>query len=1400
MLATASGDARWQGYLVEDGQTIRKHSQYDEQTANNFFTKNAIQKEIVTPNLPKDSGQIVIKGAQTKLDLAGDFNVTTPGGLGARMDISADRLNIVKHLSASPTNGMLEILASNLSSLGIGSLLLGGERTSNSKTGATDLDITAKEVIVDRGVTLQGADLIAAATEKVSVLGGAKLLASGSINTGDKTLNVTSGNGALIRASSDQQVTLTRQNATGETGDLLVEAGAVLSANKSMLLDSSHSSSIAGDIAMKGGSLNLSANQVNLGEVGNLLSADALNLSNEDLANLTVDEFILTSRSGINFYGNLGLKDDMGLFKPVSFDNLVINAAGFSGFGSVDQFAGLKANNLLLKNTFGGISTTPGIGLGKLNIVADSVNQGNGKFNISGFKTVDINAAQDFKAVGNGSLDIEGSLHLTSGYLTSAGGKKLDINVEGKAVLDSANKAVPSPTISEFGGSIGLTADDIAFNSKAILPSGLLSLHSNIGNIDVGSSAEVNLAGQKVSFADTDDYTPGGTFSAEADLGKITLALGSKVDVNSGGVTETSGKLNFKARKQSVVLWGEMKAKGGSAVLDVAHFSPKDGFDNLMASFMAAGVSDSLFVRSRQASIEQAEGQSIHAKNIKLVSDQRDVHVKGSLDASSVAGDGSIKLFAGDKVIVDDGAVLNAQGTGNTAKGGKVLLSATDADKDTNSGIAVNSGSLIDVTGGIKGQGGEVVLRALRTRNNNNVAINPIAGTVLGINGLYAEGVKTYYNDDLGNDNQLNLADIVKIKADTDAFMTKSTLQSVSSRLGKGIRLRPGIEIDYDGDLSLKDKWDFMGWQYLDPSGKTSLPGSLSINTSGNFTLQNSMTDGFKTETDTITKVVPVLDEFGSPTYDEFFNPITKNIVTKVNRDFLQLQDSWSYQMTAGADLTGADANSTGQEQNDITITAKTNISQFDPDNQELDLLSTVVRTGTGDIELTASGNVVFDSGKVLNPAGLTVLDPSTNQPFTYTTSVYTAGKAQAGSLYGVDPNSPELPLGFVDYPKKGGSLVINAGYDIKGSIYQKPTINEWLVVHGGIQDDGIIKAPTSWGVDFAKFNQNVGVFGGGNAQVSAGNAIDDLTVMMPTNGKQISPSKLQVDGGGQLQVSAGGNINGGIYLLGRGKGLLTSRGAISGTRNNSLDPTPGTDVSTITSMADITKGPQLLMGDTQLELRANQGISISGVSDPIMVDDTDANFFSYGLESEFSAKSLAGDIQLNADSGVLINGISAIFNATNKPNFSRVYPGTLYSTAFNGSILKPKKQLLEENTPFTLAPSPASNIILLAKNDIGLRDPGELESFQITMSDYDPSLLPSALNPVSDLSQIDLIGSDKTKLAKQPVHRGDPTQVRVIAQNGNIENVNFQLAKNALISSGHDIKIQKLLFSIPIC
>ncbi len=1456
------------GFLIESSADVQTHSQYNIQTANTFFTQQAAANKTSVPLLPEDSGQISIN-ATTQLLLDGQFKVGAPNGRGAKMDISAQNIDIVNQLSNSATG--LQILAQDLNNLQVDSLLLGGSRSFDNVTGNTQLTVSADNVIFDKGVQVKALDLLAVGNNSVGVKTGVSITSSGHVNTGDSVFNIT-GDSAFLRVSADKQVQVNRSylpgSTPGLTGDLLIDKGATLSATQSMFLDASKSTVLNGAIKMSGGSVNMTASNINLGEVAGI-KGNSLNLSNQNLSGLVGNDLTLTSLGSINFYGNVGQLTSSKTNTPLQFNHLVLDAAVLSGYNKAGDTAMVQAKTIDLQNSNGVSAPQSGTGTGMLDLTATQFNQGKGNVSLDGFSSVNIKVDNQFTATGNSVLNLASDLNLTAGLINATGGHSLLIDASsgvGHDVHISGNSNNTQVSSNDFGGSIAVSANNITLqDANVLLPSGSLKLNSQAGDIVINGKSNINLAGQSVNFADVVSYTPGGTFSAVSSNGIFSLGKDSSVNISTGGGNASGGNLILKAPQKTVELAGKLKATGANATIDVSGFLPTQSFDSLMNKLMTAGVNQVLYVRSRAGDI--VENQAITAKTISLVADAGSIDINGKLSTNSATQAGNISLYAGNNLTLESGGILSATG----AKGGNVLLSALGTTTTPGGIIALKNGSSINVTGssslaGTKSAGGTVTLDAMRTDTVHEKGINiaPIAGTVKGANGFYAVGFQKYDASFISSMNT-NIVDVVAglstsiptdifgylsslypntdltslsniiatdisnylanvsfytskdipglsniITTDVSAYMsanvspiTNSDISSMSSTiatdmstyltsystdiaglsstiktdingylanasairtsLGHGIALRSGVEVDNaSGSTTLASAWDFSGLSNNglsvnnnpDPSITYQKPivGDLIVRSAGQLNINASLTDGYLN---------------GGPA--------------------LMRSDSWSFQLVSGADLSSADTIAT----NSLSATDKLN----NPSISDLTLGSGAsVHTGTGDIKLASAGNIVFadKTATVYSGGRSTVTNPYGTLDNTQTGTGSLAGQ----TLWTSDTNAA--------YPISGGSVIFQAGADIIGAVsnqfiqaapFESPS---WLEVQG---NSSFLSA---WMVNASYFQQNVGSFGGGMVDISAAGNINDLSVMMPTTGKQLGTdfpnstnrnSLLDVQGGGLMNIAAGGNISGGAYFLGKGVGNISAVGEING--SSSTDPNA------------FASGPQLVMsgnqsdavgGNTLLSLNANQGIKISGVSDSMILNHGGTQFFSYTDKSKLTLNSLAGDIHLNSDTSV-ISTILQLDTTTDQKYLAHVYPASLDATAFNGSV--------KLDSDIILFPSAVSNLNILAKQAITSSN----GQYSLTMSDANPALIATALNPIISGNSVDPVYSIFNTLALDtglnlalfhadtPIHTGDKIPARLVTQQGDISSVQINLPKQAIIQAGNDllnssINIQQILLT----
>ncbi len=411
------------------------------------------------------------------------------------------------------------------------------------------------------------------------------------------------------------------------------------------------------------------------------------------------------------------------------------------------------------------------------------------------------------------------------------------------------------------------------------------------------------------------------------------------------------------------------------------------------------------------------------------------------------------------------------------------------------------------------------------------------------------------------------------------------------------------------------------------------------------------------------------------------------------------------------------------------------------------------------------------------------------------TSVVYTAGRAESTDRWGGGALSAIPGLSYFaipgEYPVDGGDISLRVTGDIRGAV-TKQFVTDWQyrIGEGGRPGD----TPTAWSVVFNDpfmsgrnhlFRQNIGALGGGDVSIRAGGDILDLSVAVPTNGKQRSDTSfsfatsrleltgandIRVAGGGALEIEAGGDLAGGGFHLGRGQARIRAGGSIGS--------------STTTGLA-----PLLAQGDAVFELKAGGDLRVEGVVNPTAMPQGFVPlgknfFFSYGPESRLTLESLAGDVRLGYGIDALKSALDLNFRGAEERAL-QVAPPILEARALQGSVIM-------ENS-FTLYPSARGGFTILAGSDV--TTPKDA-SVVLNLADSDPTLLPVSENPVSSINgAIDrLASSGEASIihAAVPLHRGDPGRAVVVARGGDIRAAGsvfqFQSGKPVDLYAGRDI------------
>lgn len=1316
----SQGASHREGFLIRPGSDIAKLATYDIRRANESAAL------FDAARLPRDGGVLQVS-ATSRLELGGMLrSIAGKDGRGAAAEFTGTNLAIV---SGSDTSGAdpnaLLIDAQGLNALGAESVLLGG--TIRHTADGAILDVTAQTVTVESGASLSAPELTLAATDTIRVKSGATVSGEGAGSGTAEDLSI-NGEGAFLRVAAGPQISVERELPdTLVKGTLSIEAGATIAADSAMLLDSTLDTRLAGRLMQDGGAMTLSASKISLGEIP--ASTGGLALSQSDLAGLSVDDFILRSRSGIDLFGSVS-----GQFK-----NLILDTPQIGGHGSADVLAQLNAETLTLTNSSLATGIVPATGTGRLSLSARDVNVDSGAIDISGFAGVSLAASRDVLAtsIDGGALRVGGDLDITASRITGMAGSALSIASTG--VLRSLGAGTAAAAIDALGAELSLSGKSVIHTGRIVMPSGTVSIEATGGDatdgVTIGFGGIVDVAGTTLQFADRTVFAPAGDVTLASVAGGVRVDSGAVVNLSAAG-QGTAGTLTVRAPLGTLVLDGEVRAGAAAAAdsgrvyVDVAQLA---NFSALNSALNAGQFLMERDIRVRTGDISVGASDSVNAQNVRLTADAGAIDVFGRIGTGGVQ-DASVELNALGDVRLFAGSQLNASVSGEGRFGGNVALNSLQGGVRLESGSVVNGGRL-----DIRVSRAVASTMADTDTSNDRLAFR---GTVTGARQINLFGYETYEDAD----GHLDFADVavdpLNVRfAEADAFMQTSG----AIRAGLGVsgnalfHVRPGVTITTaaGSDLILDNDWDLSGWRFGGEAGE------LMLRSGRDLLFNASLSDGFQ-------GVADLGDPFG-------FAPLP----------VLLSGESWSYRLVADGNLT-------------IAPGVASIVDPFlGPSRPQLK----AIRTGSGDIDIAVTGDVVLS-----NRASV----------------IYTAGRdSQSGILLG-SPGATGALEGRV-YPTRGGDISVRAGGSVRGiaedqkgdfNNYSNQLVTNWLYrqgspaeISGSFPDQAV-----GWTVAHERFEQGIGALGGGDISVVAGGDVDNLSVVVPTIGRQVggttlASSVVEIDGGGNIDVRAGGDIRSGVFYVGRGQGTLQADGGIVSGRAAAFGST--TALHTILAVED---------GHFSLSARGN--VDLEGVVNPTLIPQssmqrppfsffTPTSFFNtYADSAGVSLTSLVGDVTLHnglaamvePGSGVNPFALDFLTSPAIEPIATQLYAPSLEAAALQGSI--------DVRQKFTLFPSEQGDVQLLARQDVRLGD-------KFVLSDADANLLPSLAAPSLSFEFFNVLNPVEVPLpsafASRPVHTGDSDPVRIVAALGDITyegpgNNPIFLSKSATIVAGRDI------------
>ncbi|MFN0317275.1 MAG: filamentous hemagglutinin N-terminal domain-containing protein [Burkholderiales bacterium] len=1278
----------WSAFALEPGTAVSRQAEYSLSNAS-FFSAQAAANDRVAPPLPRDAGGVSIS-ASAHLEFAPVLRGSPgAGGNGASVDISAPQITVVSSVSRV-TGGGVQLDAETLSALNA-NLLLGGTRSRGNE--GTLLHVTAESVTITHGANLRSPEVILAARDRVEVQGstqasgadqknGARVSGEGAFSGVASDLLLSEGGSALLRVSSGNQINVARGGATDRTrGTIFTGEGALVSAQKSMVLDATKSTESGGTLSLlTGGALTLGAANISLGSTpesdGSLFIDNAVLSAIKGLSTVT-----LHSYGSIDFHGDIELGSE-------TLDGLVLDSAAINGVGGGG--VNIRARTVALRNS--GSSIAPAsAGGGTLNIAARKIELGSGSKALSGFSQVTMSSTGEIIGKDKGEVRVAGDLILESARMTGAAKSDQAIMaVEDSQAAKSYYKVTtqrPASPLADagteaLGATLAITGSSIEHGGTIELLAGgvTLSAQGN-GGITLRTGSVLSSAGAKKTFADGKAFANGGTLKF-ITAGDLNAEASSVVDVSGSAAGGDAGMLSItmQSANGALSLNGILKGSAlsgylqGAAALDLATAGNSSA---LNARLNQGGFTRARDIRIRNGDLVvkgedpllQLPADRVVAHEITLAADNGSIRVFGVVDASGAQGGGKIRMYAGQDLVAGKGAAILAQGGSSDnapaaaySHGGEIELSARDGNIDFASGAA------IDVSAAAKGKsnGGSVLFSARRTTGSegkdSGVAMQ-LAGTVKVGAGTGAgkagsvtvEGLRSY---DLAVDTA-GVADTALASAPGSVHATdyKDFMDAAPAILdgvlrpaeGEGLRVEGadpasavhvsgGIELRSGGDMVMSSAWDLTSATWM-PAAQ---PGRLTLRSGGTLRIKDSL---------------------GLPD------------------DNLATARSWSIQLVGGADMGAANSMAVSHqlargESGDVILT-----------NEVRGTVNVAgkVRTGTGSVRVAAARDIEFQ-----DPPGAL---PTQNGSAILTAPaavIYTSGLPRAGA--------DNLDL----YPTGGGDIELAAGWNIKGAAKQQQWVNDWLRRTTTNQDSTTIpKNPAGWWVRRQLFRHNTGTLGGGDISVSAGHDVTDFSAMLSATGRLVTgagPVTLDVQGGGDLRLRAAGNLDGGEFLIGRGKGNIEVAGSVGRTKAASIflmgqSSDPAVDGATMRVRAGGDLHIQNVSNPTLMVLSSIPGFNGAGFG------TNRSAFFTYSERSGIELQSTSGDIAFQGKALPKLSRNPTAIAALNTATWSDFLPPRVSMTAFQGAVTGNHE--VPSAAPILLYPSRSSQLSILANGNI---------------------------------------------------------------------------------------------------
>jgi len=731
---TGAHDARTTTFVVQSAPVWQQYSQYRLSDADTFFSAAATKKGQVAPPLAADAGRLQI-GAGKQLDLGATLAATpATGGRTSQLDIAGEAIQVLG-AGESARDGYLGISADGLTTLGAGSLLLGGTRRSD--TDGDHVDVTANSLLLsnDAAHPLAGQEIVLVAGrggDGITLEDGSVLQARGDGNpvasqplvigrdagtdANGNAVSAIDGNGALLRVSQHGAAAINRLGLTDTTpaGELTIGAGASVIGGNALTLDATGRVRADENAVLSGKAIDATANRIAFVGAGAAAPDDGLAVGSATLTQWRgADSVTLRSRADIDFIGA----------QDIAVDNrLVLSAGALNGDGND---IGLQAGTVEFANQLGAAAGSASAGGGTLRVRADEIDFGQGTATLHGFGAFDATATSGMVAAGQGGVDFGGAaVDLSAPVFVADGGGATTLLTTGTMRLHGTSGTALARD--GLGGSLTLRTGSIDDSMNLKAPAGGLTLDATQGGVHVAAGTVLDVAGVTKQFFDTAAYAPGGSMALTA-TGDIAIDDGATI--RYGGATEAGDAGSFKAVAEGSLLLGGTYDGHAANGYRGGYFTVGTGgaldLDVLAALVAASGSTGLVDISSGQGDLALAAGQTLKAQKVYLYANGGNARIDGTIDASAPAAS-RIEVWGNRGV--DINGTLDAHVTTPEQRGGDVVLGTggapsgdlngtygyEDVNREDAGYVHVGSGAVINVSGGANTAfaGGKVSVRA----------------------------------------------------------------------------------------------------------------------------------------------------------------------------------------------------------------------------------------------------------------------------------------------------------------------------------------------------------------------------------------------------------------------------------------------------------------------------------------------------------------------------------------------------------------------------------------------------------------------------------------------------------------------------------------------------------------